>query len=234
MGTVLVWRHVAYEDLDGLELGILARGHRIQYWDAMYDGDHPEAEYADFLVVLGAPIGVYETEHFAFINNQIAQIQKRLDSGKPVLGICFGAQLLAAAAGSRVYKGPEFEFGWGPITLTHAGASSPVASFNRHVFHCHGDTFDLPFGAELLASSSRYQNQAFRIGPHLGVQFHAEVTARGLSRWSIGHVARIKSTIGLQEWNKQIAAHASQHEATLDQFIGRWLDENGGLTAQKH
>lgn len=225
MGKVQVWRHVSYEDLDGLEAGFSSLGFDIGYWDALYDGDVPDAVEPDILVVLGAPIGVYETQDFPFINQQIAALQKRLDAGKPVLGVCFGAQLLAAAAGARVFKGSSFEFGWAPIELTEAGLTSPLSSLGENVFHCHGDTFDLPVGAELLARSAQYENQAFRLGPHLGVQFHVEVTKRGLSRWSIGHVGRIKSSIGLKQWSAEIAMHADTHANTLVDFVSRWVSD---------
>jgi GMP synthase (glutamine-hydrolysing) len=107
------------------------------------------------------------------------------------LGICLGSQLMARALGSRVFAGPRKEIGWGRVTLTDEGSASclaPLADPNAAVLHWHGDTFDLPENAARLASSSLYENQAFRYGPQaLALQFHIEADSRSLERWYVGH-----------------------------------------------
>lgn len=242
MGTVLALRHVAFEDLDGFAGVFSALGHEIRYWDAWYDGELPDVTSPEIMVVLGSPTGVYEARDYDFITAEIDAIKRRVDAGRPVLGLCFGAQLLAAALGARVYKGEHYEFGWSPISLSPAGEASAIrhyASPGRAVFHCHGDTFDLPDGATHLASTSLYENQSFSYGPHLGLQFHGEVTERGLKRWFIGHAALIKSRGGLSALRHQTGSAAPLVEPILDQVIADWLNQSmtmhqAGNHAQKH
>jgi GMP synthase (glutamine-hydrolysing) len=163
----------------GLKLDI----HRV--WEKT---DLPEeAEHG--LVVLGGPMGAYETQAtFPTVQKEISLIQSALSQGKPVLGICLGSQLLAKAAGASVYKGKNGpEIGWYPVRRTPESSQDPVfRDFpqEQHVLHWHGDTFDLPTGAHHLASSSRYPHQAFRVGPNAyGLQFHVEVTVEMVREW---------------------------------------------------
>ena len=132
------------------------------------------------VIIMGGPMGVYESERFPHLQDEIALAADALGRGLPILGICLGSQILAAAAGARVYPGPEKEIGWFPVTLSAAGRSDPVLGVfpaETVFFHWHGDTFDLPEGAVLLASSRLYPHQAFRIGGRAyGGQFHAEIT----------------------------------------------------------
>ena len=185
----LVIKHVAHEGLAGLRAPVEAAGYRIDAVHMATATPGIDLDAADLVVVMGGPMGAYEKQAHPWIGDEIAALARRIDAGRPTLGICLGAQLIAAALGSAVYPGPVKEIGFAPLSLSPAGASSPV----RHlaeipVLHWHGDTFDLPDGAELLASSARYANQAFRIGPNLlGVQCHPEMgVAPGLSEWLVG------------------------------------------------
>ncbi len=235
MAEVMAIRHVAYEDLDGFETSFRRRGYRISYRDAWYD-DLVYASAADVLVILGAPVGVYENETYPFIHAELKLIEERLKANKPVLGICFGAQLLAQVLGSTIRKSDNFEFGWQPIQLTKAGMTSPLAAYgeeNVRVFHCHGDTFDIPRGAELLASTDLFSSQAFSYGPHLAIQFHGEVTARGLKRWYIGHSARVKAAMGVQQLLQDSEMYAPKVEPLLDGVIGKWLESSCSHPAYK-
>jgi GMP synthase (glutamine-hydrolysing) len=105
----------------------------------------------------------------------------------PVLGVCLGAQLLAHALGANVFRGQQPEIGFAPVELTTEGRRDVI--FNGvpspvPVFHWHGDTFDLPVGAALLASSANYSNQAFRFGKRAyGLQFHLEPDAPAWAEW---------------------------------------------------
>ncbi len=198
----LAIRHVAFEDLGMLEERLTRRGFDIRYCEAGVDDFatlDPVAD--DLLVVLGGPIGADETESYPFLAPEIRFIERRLAAIRPVLGICLGAQLMARALGARVYPGPAKEVGWAPLALTAAGAASALrhlAPEKTSVLHWHGDTFDLPNGADLLASTAVCRNQAVAIGSHaLALQFHAEVTAKGLERWFIGHTAEIAGIAGL-------------------------------------
>src|SRR5487761_1117121 len=157
MPSCIAIRHVAFEDLDAFASALEARGYKASYRDAPTD-DLGTAEVADcdLLVVLGGPIGVYEEDRYPFLKSEIALIEKRLKAGKPVLGICLGAQLMARALGAKVYAAGFKEIGWSGIRLSAGGRASPLAKLapGARVLHWHGDTFDLPSGATLSRSSS--------------------------------------------------------------------------------
>ncbi len=176
------------EDLGYLGDSLEAQGIGFRYQDALSLGAASEDQLPEGpLIVLGGPMGVYELEAHPFLAYEIDLIRRQLESGQPILGVCLGAQLLAAAAGGTVYPGVHGkEIGWGPVELTNAGAIDPLWSgFPRRftTFHWHGDTFDLPPGAEVLARTSHYP-QAFRLGPRAyGVQFHPEVVPQQLEAW---------------------------------------------------
>ncbi len=228
MKTVLALRHVAYEDLDGFESAFEDAGYKVTYRDALYDKEPFDALAPDILVVLGSPTAVYEHNWFSFIEEELAAVKARIAANRPVLGLCFGAQLIAKALGEKIYAGPSFEFGWSDLKLTEDGRNSPVKHFaegDRKVFHCHGDTFNLPRGATLLASTELFQNQAFRYGPHLALQFHGEVTERGLRRWFIGNLIRIKKTMGvpaLQAATEEVGPSLTNLHS---QVLTDWLSE---------
>jgi GMP synthase (glutamine-hydrolysing) len=189
-------RHVAFEDL-GLLAPILAdAGFAVAYRDApIADLGEPAIAAADLLIVLGGPIGVYEAAAYPFLTREIALLERRMRDGRPTLGICLGAQLMAKALGARVYAGPVKEIGWSPVTLTDAGRASclaPLGAANAPVLHWHGDTFDLPAGAVRLASTAASENQAFAHGAHaLALQFHAEAEPDGLEYWYVGHAVEL-------------------------------------------
>lgn len=200
MPSLVAIRHVPFENLDGFAAPLAARGYSISYREAPVD-DLSAADLfdADLLVVLGGPIGAYEDALYPFLNGELALIERRLRQGRPVLGICLGAQLMARALGARVYPGKK-ELGWAPLQLTEAGRLSPLRFIEpaTKVLHWHGDTFDLPAGASHLAATAENPHQAFSLGRHaLGLQFHIEATAMGLERWYVGHALEIATTPGV-------------------------------------
>jgi GMP synthase-like glutamine amidotransferase len=144
----------------------------------------------DGLVVMGGPMGVGDVAH-PYLADELALLAAAVAVGMPVLGICLGAQLLAAALGGRVYRGVRAEIGTGFVSLTRDGRSDPVLGAagvdELPVVHWHQDTFDLPAGAVCLASSGLYPNQAFRAGSPgghaYGLQFHVEVDHELAGDW---------------------------------------------------
>jgi GMP synthase (glutamine-hydrolysing) len=142
---------------------------------------------AELVVVLGGPMGVYEEERHPFLGEELALLRERLALGRPALGLCLGAQLLAAAAGSEVFLGKNgLEVGVAPVRWTREGLADPVIAGVRPrtpVAHWHQDTFQPVPGAVLLASTDRYTQQAFRLGDSYGFQFHLELTASEFDRW---------------------------------------------------
>jgi GMP synthase (glutamine-hydrolysing) len=182
-------------------------------------------------VVLGGPIGVYGQQDYPFLKDEIACIGQRLAARKPTLGICLGAQLMAAALGARVFPGQNGkEIGWSPIQAAPNAHPpewfAPLLSPGLSVFHWHGDTFDLPKGARYLAKTERYENQAFAIDDFaLALQFHPEVTADGLESWYVGHACELHHA-GIQVQSLRSAArkYAPALEEAAAQFWKLWLD----------
>ncbi|WBX83948.1 glutamine amidotransferase [Sphingosinicella microcystinivorans] len=178
MKSALIIRHVPYEGVAGFRKPIKDAGYvvdRIDVTDAAFSSVDLSAP--DLVIMMGGPMGVYEAEQYPWISCQLRRLAWRLEADGPTLGVCFGAQMMAAALGARVYAGPVKEVGFKPVTISDAGASSPLRHVHDvSVLHWHGDTFDLPRGVDLLASSDAYAHQAFRRGPNLlALQFHAEM-----------------------------------------------------------
>ncbi len=156
----------------------------------------PLLEGFDTLVIMGGPMGVYEMDKYPHLMIGSRLIREAINRNMKVLGVCLGAQMVAHCLGSKVYQGPEKEIGWHSIELTGDGLKDPlmrklaihphVGDFWRKfkVFHWHGDTFDLPLGSVLLASSDLYKNQAFKYEDKVyGFQFHIEVTKDMILEW---------------------------------------------------
>jgi GMP synthase (glutamine-hydrolysing) len=225
--TAIAIRHVPFEDLGALGRVTADAGYQVQYVDAALDEiDAPESEKADLLIVLGGPIGAYEEDRYPFLTNELRLLDRRLKVGAPILGICLGAQLLARALAARVYEGQAKEIGWGAIRLTDAGRASSLRHLDGvSVLHWHGDTFDLPDGADRLASTAAYPNQAFRIGSSvLGLQFHAEVAAGRLEPWLIGHASELSAAgIDPRDLRSDAAMYGSDLEAAARRLFGEWL-----------
>ena len=161
--SCLAVRHVAFEDLGLLGPLLADRGYDVRYHDAGIERFDVESFLApDLVIVLGGPIGVYESETYPFIAGEVAAIGRRLDADRPMLGICLGAQMMAAALGARVAPGPVKEIGWAPLTLTDAGRKSVLAPLGATpVLHWHGDNCELPSGCERLAFTPHCPVQAF-------------------------------------------------------------------------
>jgi GMP synthase (glutamine-hydrolysing) len=230
--TALALTHVPFEDLDALRPILEARGFSIQYAEATANPFPARAALeADLLVVLGGPIGVYEQEKYPFLRDELQMLRERLAAKKPTIGICLGAQLIAAALGARVYPGKNgAEIGWSPLqaSATTPDWFQPLLAPGVEVMHWHGDTYDLPPGTIHLASSENYQNQAFAIGNHvLALQFHVEVTAEGLERWYVGHTCELGvkgiAVPQLRSEGKKKAPVVAEASKT---FWNQWLDSS--------
>jgi GMP synthase (glutamine-hydrolysing) len=174
--TALIIRHVPYEGVAGFRAPIEAAGYDVDRVDvadpafSRFDLREP-----DLLIMMGGPMGVYERAEYPWISCQLGRLAQRLEAGRATLGVCFGSQMIAAALGADVYRGPVQEIGFDTIeVLDHAGPLRHLSGVP--VLHWHGDTFTLPEDVELLASSRHYPHQAFRRGSNiLALQFHAEM-----------------------------------------------------------
>ena len=231
--SAVALRHVAFEDL-GLLAPIMAReGWDVSYCEAAVDDlSHPSIKNAHLVIVLGGPIGVYETNDYPFLTAELALIEHRLSHDLPTLGICLGSQLMARALGSRVFKGKVKEIGWGAIELTEEGRSSclkPLQEDDAVVLHWHGDTFDLPREATRLASNRNYENQAFAFGRNsLALQFHLEADPRQLEEWYVGHTSELAATqISVADLRAATQRHRSGMAQRADRIFSDWLRQCG-------
>ena len=172
--------HVPYEGPGIMADWILEKGHRLEYTRFYEEEGLPEASEVDLLIIMGGPMNVFDFHMHAWMQEEIDWVGEFIRSGKPVLGICLGAQIVAAAMGEEVFPGPEKEIGWHNLQfLPSLGElrifkDLPVA---RKVFHWHGDTFNIPKGAVQIARSQLFPNQGFIYEQRIvALQFHLEMT----------------------------------------------------------
>jgi GMP synthase (glutamine-hydrolysing) len=235
--VVNVIRHLAFEDLASFTSVLQINGYQVNYIEAADFVTTPDvlsqvdALSDDLLVVLGGPISVNDGDMFPFIDAEISLLKQRIAADKPTLGICLGAQLIACALGAEVYLGQEKEIGWYGLSLTAAGEQSALRYLNAEhcsMLHWHGETFDLPVDAVLLASSEKYTNQAFSYGSNiLALQFHPEITQRSMEKWFIGHIGEILQTEGVsvEQLRLDTHQHANRLEVQGELFFKSWLNE---------
>jgi GMP synthase (glutamine-hydrolysing) len=178
---ILVVQHAPFETPGILSELLAAAGYETQtVHSAAGDVVPADCEDAAALIVMGGPMGVYEAEEFPYLRDEMRLIERAFARNMPVLGVCLGSQLLAAALGARVTKGATKEIGWYPVTLTDEARKDSLwrdVTSPLTCLHWHGDIFELPRAAVSLASSERTACQAFRYGERAyGFLMHAEVT----------------------------------------------------------
>jgi GMP synthase (glutamine-hydrolysing) len=183
----IVLQHIESEGPGSLGTYLESIGAKIDVV-RLYQGDALPADLGGFdaVVSMGGPMNVYEEDRYPFLRDETAFLNKVVDAGLPVLGICLGAQMIAKAQGALVTKSPKEEVGWGRIDLTDQGHEDTLFQglpASLDVLQWHGDMFHIPEGGALLASSEDCPHQAFRCKNAFGLQFHVEVTAEILSDW---------------------------------------------------
>lgn len=233
MAKILVLQHHPSEHLGKIAEALEASAQAWQYVRT-YEGQPVPRDIrgAAGLILMGGPMGVYETERYPFLSDEMALIESALKDNKPVLGTCLGSQLLASVLGARVTKGERAEIGWHQVTLTGQARSDRLLRGVPEAFtpcHWHGDVFDPPEGAVTLASSAMTRCQGFRWGANAyGFLFHMEITeeivrnlstefARQLDREGIDAGALLAATPGRIEALEPIASIV----------FGRWADLSG-------
>jgi GMP synthase (glutamine-hydrolysing) len=173
--------HAPFEGLGSIEGYFLSKGDNLSVTH-LFEKDYtfPSLEEIDWLIVMGGPMGVYDISDYPWLIPEKTFIKSAIDSGKIVIGVCLGAQLIADVLEAKVYKNKYREIGWFPLTRNKEAKTSLLGNIIPEsiiTFHWHGDTFDLPENAVLLASSEACKNQAFSINDRIfGFQFHFEAT----------------------------------------------------------
>jgi len=231
----LAVRHVAFEDLGLLGPLVAARGYSVRYHDAGVEPIDAETLLApDLLIVLGGPIGVYERDAYPFIVDEIAAIAARLEADKPMLGICLGAQMMAAALGAGVAPGPVKEIGCAPLMLTAEGRASALGPLGATpVLHWHGDNCELPKGCTRLASTQHCPVQAFMRTPsQLALQFHLETEPARFESWLVGHTVELgKAGIDPRKLRIQVQELGPATRTLGQKVLAAWLDKAVGALA---
>jgi len=188
MAKIMVFQHVPCEPLGTLDPLLRAGRHRIRYVNFGREPQvMPDIEGYDALIILGGPMNIGQETDYPHLDTEKAIIKKAIAKDMPVLGICLGAQLIAAALGAEVYPAKTKEIGWYPLKATAEGQIDPVIggfSGIEKIFQWHGYTFDLPEGANLLVKGEVVTNQAFKWGEKVyGFQFHLESNLPLINRW---------------------------------------------------
>jgi GMP synthase (glutamine-hydrolysing) len=202
MNHVLVIQHVPHETLGTFEPAFKAAGLILRPLKA-YDprAAWPPITDVDGLVAMGGPQSACELAKYPYLKREVALLRQAVDAGRPVLGVCLGAQLLAAALEAKVTKNPQKEIGWYPLMREPGADGDPMWDIfgqTETVFQWHGDAFALPPGAVQLASSPLCAQQAFRYGTSAyGLQFHVEVTAPTIRLWLQQNAAELASLRGV-------------------------------------
>jgi GMP synthase-like glutamine amidotransferase len=174
-------QHVDFEGLGSIEEWATAHGETITCSRLFANEPLPGVEEFDWLIVMGGPMNIYQEDSYPWLRQEKALIKEAIEEGKVVLGVCLGAQLIADVLGARVSKNRFREIGWFPLTEAHTIMTGIIPA-KALVMHWHGDTFGLPPGAELLASSEACTNQGFIYRDRVvGLQFHLETTPKSLS-----------------------------------------------------
>jgi len=237
MRKLLVFQHVPYEPLGTLDAQFRDAGFRIRYVNfARFERVALDVRRYNGLVVLGGPMSVNDTDRYPHLREEMDALRSAIDAGLPVLGICLGAQLIAAALGASVVRNPVKEIGWSTVEPTSAGSRDPLFKHlgkTEQIFQWHGDTFRLPEGAELLAQTDACRNQAFRHGGNVyGLQFHLEVDKALIRRWlstpAMQHEIEalngaVDAETVLEETSRYIARSKRLSHAVFSTFIDRFF-----------
>lgn len=182
--SITILQHVPFEGPAHILTWALKQNmhvHIVKVYESAY---FPENDQTDGLVIMGGPMSVHDTDTIRWLPKEKAYIRSFLESGKPILGICLGAQLIADVAGAQVYKNQEKELGWWPVSLSLEAKNHELFKdfpLEINVFHWHGETFTLPEKSILLMSSEACQNQAFLLNNNvIGLQFHFELDEKAM------------------------------------------------------
>ncbi len=216
-----VLQHVPFEDI-GSMAGWLARKNARLSYTRLFEpaAQLPDAASVDLLIIMGGPMSVNDEAQLPWLRDEKHFVAQVIALGKPVLGICLGAQLIANALGAEVYPGPHREIGWFDLAGLPAGEGQFQFPPRHAMFHWHGETFDLPASATLLARSAACAHQAFQYGERvIGLQCHPEMTAEGVAAL----VQHCGDELGDQPWVQSAQALLSTPQG--------WYQRGALLTA---
>lgn len=231
MATLRVhWlQHVPFEGLGYIAPWAREHGHTLGV-TRLYAGEAlPAPDAFDWLVVMGGPMGVHDTDRHPHLADEIRLIEAAIGAGRRVLGICLGSQLIAAALGARVYASGRQEIGWFPVEAVPQAGSPFAADLPAPVtvFHWHGDTFDLPAGARQLARNAHFEQQAFSYGERvLALQCHPEIDPAGVNALAEAFGPDLKPGASVQ--SADVMRRQASHFDPARRLLEAWLTRLAG------
>ncbi|NML20538.1 type 1 glutamine amidotransferase [Pseudoflavitalea sp. G-6-1-2] len=218
-------QHVPFESPGFLLNWAASKQHSTGFTKLYEEAVFPSPQSLDWLVVMGGPMGVHDEAEFSWLAAEKTFIRECIDAGKKVLGICLGSQLIADVLGARVYRNPEKEIGWMPVSVLHPehpltqGFPSSVT-----VFHWHGDTFELPSNAIRLFETAACANQGYVIGNNFAaLQFHMEVDAP-LAQQMLQHGREELTDAPFIQSEATILHLTETHAAATQAYFAKFLD----------
>lgn len=220
------FQHVAFEGMGAIEQWLLSKNFTISHTRFLETTELPELETIDWLIIMGGPMSINDEQEHPWLIPEKKFIRECIAKQKTVIGICLGSQLIAGAMGSRIYKNTVKEIGWFPITKQADNVFTREISFPDiiTVFHWHGETFDLPQDAVLLASSENCKNQIFTIGSNvIGFQCHLETTEESLKALAENCTDELKPVPFIQSADEMILQYP-KYADKMHQLLFKMLD----------
>src|SRR6478609_9346847 len=237
MKTAIILKHVEFEGPSRIGSLLAERGYQLDVRE-LYNGDVVPSHLGqgEVLLVMGGPMGIADLDNpqLPYLKREVELLRSCIEQDQPVLGVCLGSQLLAHAAGARVWQmhdgnARQYEVGWGAVRFHHETGDEVLRGLPQaaQVLHWHGDTFDLPTGARHLASSPICTNQAFRLGRQFGLQFHCEVTSDDVEAWLAaddGFVTQANGDEAFAQIRRDTAQYVRAQDELGNRLFGNILD----------
>ena len=221
---VYVLQHVPFEELGNIQPWLAQHNAEVHYCRLYANDPLPDVNETDLLIVLGGPMSVNDESHYPWLVAEKAFLAQAIAAEKPIVGICLGAQLIASCQGARIYSNYAKEIGWFDITAVAASGDVLSLPASMHVFHWHGETFELPANAVLLASSLACNNQIFQLGKRvIGLQCHLETTADNARSMVLHCADELTGGSFIQDADTILAASAAQYQQ-LSQLMTQVLE----------
>jgi GMP synthase (glutamine-hydrolysing) len=223
-------QHVPHEGIGTMEDWIRQKKYSLSRTRLFANDPLPEINDIDWLLVMGGPMSVNDEDTLPWLIKEKQFVKRAIDTGKTVLGFCLGSQMIANVLGARVYKNPCKEIGWFDLDLTKEGqASGAFSRFPKQlkVYQWHGETFDLPQGCALAATSQYCKNQALVFNERvIGMQFHLEVTREDVRSWTVNAANELTDENYIQSPDEMLGR--TEEFGSLKKYMFRLLDNLTG------